>query len=332
MNGPTSDQTPPRPEPISAGTPRPLWSVMIPTYNCAALLRQTLASVLAQDPGPEIMHIEVVDDCSTKDDPEAVVREVGKGRVNFYRREKNGGNTSNFNACLMRSRGHLVHLLHGDDIVYPPFYRRIGEVAAAHPDIAAFFVRCYQIDSEGQIETLLWRANEFEKPTRDPGPRLPYLNIFQPPGVVVRRSFFEMHGGYLPCLWNSDWEMLFRVVTQGGALALNEPMAAYRVFPTNLSSHMVRIGVYVRDIVNIGEIFAKRLPDFDRRRFLHKASNDAFYLAERGRLNHDREQMESNLKVWREITPWPARVRRRFSRLLRSWLKLEIRFSADEQD
>ena len=68
-------------ETLPAGTVRPLWSVMIPAYNCASYLRQTLASVLAQDPGPEQMQIEVVDDGSTKDDPESVVRETGKGRV-----------------------------------------------------------------------------------------------------------------------------------------------------------------------------------------------------------------------------------------------------------
>lgn len=48
---------------------------MIPTYNCARYLRETLASVLAQDPGRDNMHIEVIDDRSTKDDPEAVCRD-----------------------------------------------------------------------------------------------------------------------------------------------------------------------------------------------------------------------------------------------------------------
>ena len=48
--------------PLPDGESRPRWSVMIPTYNCAALLRQTLESVLAQDPGPEVMQIEVIDD------------------------------------------------------------------------------------------------------------------------------------------------------------------------------------------------------------------------------------------------------------------------------
>src|SRR5215470_11545792 len=69
--------------PVPDGTTRPLWSVMIPTYNCAKYLRETLTSVLAQDPGAEQMQIDVVDDCSTEDDPEAVVRELGS-RVVFH--------------------------------------------------------------------------------------------------------------------------------------------------------------------------------------------------------------------------------------------------------
>ena len=51
--------------PVTEGSmPGPLWSVMIPTFHCARFLRQTLESVLSQDPGPDVMQIEVVDDCS----------------------------------------------------------------------------------------------------------------------------------------------------------------------------------------------------------------------------------------------------------------------------
>ena len=109
--------------PVSEGTNRPLWSVMIPTYHCACFLRQTLESVLSQDPGPDLMQIEVVDDGSTLDDPGAVVAAVGRGRVGFYRQPQNVGHTKNFETCLRRSRGKVVHLLHGDDYVLPGFYK-----------------------------------------------------------------------------------------------------------------------------------------------------------------------------------------------------------------
>ena len=45
--------------PISEGVHRQLWSVMIPRFHCARFLHQTLESVLSQEPGPDVMQIEV---------------------------------------------------------------------------------------------------------------------------------------------------------------------------------------------------------------------------------------------------------------------------------
>jgi glycosyltransferase involved in cell wall biosynthesis len=144
----------PRFAPISPGVERPLWSVMIPAFNCAQYLRETLESVLAQDLGPEQMQIEVVDDCSTKDDPEAVVNEIGRGRVLFHRKPANAGAVRNFNTCIERSRGHLVHILHGDDFVEEGFYRKFTAAFEASPDCAAIFCRLFHVDENGDLLAL----------------------------------------------------------------------------------------------------------------------------------------------------------------------------------
>ena len=63
-------------------TSRPFWSVMIPTCNPGAdYLEETLKSVLQQDPGPEQMQIEVIDDYSKDDTAAEITRRVGAGRV-----------------------------------------------------------------------------------------------------------------------------------------------------------------------------------------------------------------------------------------------------------
>ncbi|MBK8553003.1 MAG: glycosyltransferase [Ignavibacteria bacterium] len=55
--------------PIPDRVKRPLWSVMIPTFNPKEhFIIQAINSVLVQDPGQEKMQIEVVDDCSSKVD------------------------------------------------------------------------------------------------------------------------------------------------------------------------------------------------------------------------------------------------------------------------
>src|SRR5690242_19953848 len=109
--------------PVGDGLVRPLWSIMIPTFNNAGHLRAALRSVLAQDAGPEVMQIEVVDDASD-DDTSKVVQETGQGRVSYYRQDRNVGHIANFQSCLRRSTGRLVHLLHGDDAVLPGFYQK----------------------------------------------------------------------------------------------------------------------------------------------------------------------------------------------------------------
>ena len=69
-------------------------------YNGLVYLEQTLNSILAQDMGPEIMQIEVVDDVSTEGDVAAIVERVGKGRVGYYRQPVNVGNVRNFETCI----------------------------------------------------------------------------------------------------------------------------------------------------------------------------------------------------------------------------------------
>src|SRR5438270_4853541 len=85
---------------------RPRWSVMIPVYNCAPFLPQTLHSVLQQDLSEAEMQIEVVDDASTDADVEAIVQEIGNGRVRYFRQPQNRGSLKNFETCLNRAEGY----------------------------------------------------------------------------------------------------------------------------------------------------------------------------------------------------------------------------------
>ena len=59
----------------------------------------------------------VLCDGSTDLDVEALVMSLGKGRVKYYRQPQNVGSLRNFETCINRANGHLVHLLHGDDRV-----------------------------------------------------------------------------------------------------------------------------------------------------------------------------------------------------------------------
>jgi glycosyltransferase involved in cell wall biosynthesis len=281
---------------------------MIPTYNCATYLRQTLESVLAQDPGPDRMQIEVVDDVSTKDDPEAVVRELGKGRVQFYRHPRNVGATANFNTCLQRSRGRWVHILHGDDYILPGFYQHFGQVAQQLPDTGLIACRVFRVDEQGEIESLLDRTQALEQPSRDVTEYV-YENPCQFCGVVLSRSVVEITGGFSPDLCHTaDWEMWIRAIRERGGVCLNRPLACYRVFAGNDTARLRRTGENLRDILRVGSMFEATVPTFDPSRFRNmvctSALRQALFFARLG----DGEAARANRQVWRELATWKDRV------------------------
>ena len=236
-------------EPVADGAVRPLWSVMIPTYNCAALLRETLKSVLAQDQGREQMQIEVIDDASTKDDPEAVVRELGQGRVAFYRHLKNVGLTANFNNCLSRSRGTLVHILHGDDLVLPGFYDRMWGLLDQNRGAGSAFCRYVVMDEDGLwngLPNVMQRASGL-----CPGalPTLASENLAQFAAVVLRRSLVEAVGGFHPCLSHAaDWDLWKRAALHQPTVYEPAVLACYRMFQGNDTSKLIRTGANFADI------------------------------------------------------------------------------------
>jgi glycosyltransferase involved in cell wall biosynthesis len=247
--------------PIADGFPRPLWSVMIPTHNCAGYLRQTLASVLSQDPGPDIMQIEVVDDASTMDDPEAVVREIGRGRVPFYRQAGNVGHTANFQTCLERSRGRIVHLLHGDDAVRPGFYEKMGTAFERVPGLGAAFCRQIYLDEEGRE---IWESpleRESSGILENWLGRIAGRQLIQTPSIVVAREIYEQIGTFDRRLSAvEDWEMWVRIAAYRDVWFETAQLALYRVHGSSSTSRLVRSAENLRDVRRALSIIRGYLP------------------------------------------------------------------------
>jgi glycosyltransferase involved in cell wall biosynthesis len=258
----------PKIAPVLSGISRPRWSVMIPTYNCAKYLCETLHSVLRQDLGPENMQIEVIDDCSTKDDPAAVVAEIGCGRVQFHRQLSNVGSTRNFNTCVSRSIGHLVHILHGDDLVAPGFYAAIDALADRHAEAALFATRSSYIDESGRPFGSSPYMAEFAACMRDANPLYYQGNPLRTPAIVIRRGFYEQYGGFCENLVHvADWEMWARAAAKGGAVMSNAVLACYREFGGNETSRLRRTAENIRDILRLSSMFSRNDPRFDLARF-----------------------------------------------------------------
>ncbi len=240
---------------------------MIPAFNATATLGETLLSVLALDPGPAAMQIEVVDDCSTRDDPRPLVERIGRGRVGYFRQPRNLGVSGNLTSCICRAHGHLIHLLHADDLVRDGFYARLQRAFDTEPAIGAAFCRHHFIDPRGE-ELSLSPLERLESGVLEDAPeRLAKEQRIMTPAMVARRSVYEALGGFddrLVCA--EDWEMWVRIAAHYPIWYEVEPLAAYRMHDDSNTGRHLRSGEDMRYTGLAIEIFAAHLPpDMARR-------------------------------------------------------------------
>jgi glycosyltransferase involved in cell wall biosynthesis len=253
---------------------------MIPAYNCSNYLKETLLSVLAQDPGPDKMQIEVVDDHSTDMDVEALVAEIGRGRIGFFRQQQNVGSLRNFETCLNRSTGQWIHLLHGDDLVKPGFYQEIEMLFQQFPEAGAAFTGYYHINDNGKI---LYAHKELTNKT---GVIDNWLYIIaqsqqvQPPAIVVKRKVYEQLGGFFGIHYGEDWEMWVRISTKFPVVHSPRRLAEYRIHEGNITSNYFLTGQNIQDISKAIDTIQDYLPE-DRKKELKRLArrNYAVYFA-----------------------------------------------------
>jgi glycosyltransferase involved in cell wall biosynthesis len=257
-------QQPPEIKPLPDHIRRPLWSVMIPTYNCSQYLVENIRHVLDQDPGPDLMQVEVVDDYSTDADVEAIVKEHGKGRVGYYRQPQNVGSLRNFETCINRSTGHYIHLLHGDDQVRHGFYAEIEKLFDTYPAAGAAFTGFVFVDEENM------RLYDNKKLLDDPALLEGWVSEFaraqliQPPAMVVKRSVYEKLGSFYAVHYGEDWEMWVRIAARYPIAHSPKRLALYRVHNSNITSRYFLSGQSMTDVLRVVEINQQHLPAGER--------------------------------------------------------------------
>ena len=243
-------------------SPRPFWSVMIPTYNPRAdYLEETLWSVLKQDPGPEQMQIEVVDDCSKDNTASEITRRVGAGRVTFHAESENRGLVNTWNRCIERARGHWVHILHHDDIVLQGFYDRLYHGITCNPDVGMAFCRFAIIDANGHWNRLGPLESATAGVLDNWLERVATGYHLECPAVVVKRGTYERLGGFtaeLICFL--DLEMWVRIAAHAPVYYEPQILAAFRRHGDNVHVIQEATGANMQDMARAIGIWTKYLP------------------------------------------------------------------------
>jgi len=227
----------------------PTISLVIPSYNRAALIAETLESALTQV--PPFLEIIVVDDGST--DRTAAVLEQYASRVTLIS-VLNGGVQRARNRGVAAASGTHIALCDSDDLLQPGYVAAMQAWLCAQPDCNSIYCNFANFDERGvQADKFSTApAGFFDGATRSGAfwhgipdlyrRILAYQPLF-PSGSILRRALYTELGGYdsqFNGVGAEDFEFALRVVEAGGTALCTEALVRIRRHGANDSTDNVR--------------------------------------------------------------------------------------------
>ena len=219
-------------------TGEPQVSIVVPTKDRDALLRQALSTVRWQR---EVeFEALVVDDGSA--DPRLVpgiVADLGDRRFRVVRHDRSRGVSATRDAGTQLARAPWVAFCDDDDLWAPDKLAR--QLAAARDDPAAAWVYVGSVNVAGNNRVV---GGEPPPTPEEVVARLEESNIVPggASGVMARRDVLLRLGGFDPALQPlADWDLWLRLLQASPPAWVAEPLVAYRVHGTNMSLDTRRV-------------------------------------------------------------------------------------------
>lgn len=214
-------------------------SVVIPTYNQASFMRETIDSVLAQDyPNLQII---VTDDGST-DGTAQIIQDYARqypDKVVAVLSEKNTGIPANFNRGLRQVKGEYIAWLGGDDLMLDGKIGKQVKLMQQRPDAVGCChdAEVFQSDT-GKVIGLFSELKNGRRAFREGGVELWFAqNYFMLPStVMIRSAAAPQHGFDERLKYLNDWLFDVEVFRKGKCFPLNEVLGRYRRHGDNTTS------------------------------------------------------------------------------------------------
>ena len=244
-----------------------LVSVIIPCFNRADIVGETIGSVLAQSYAK--FEVIVIDDGST-DNTREVVSTFADRRIRYFYKA-NGGLSAARNSGLDAARGEFIAFLDSDDVWHRWKLSAQLEIFARYPDVGLIWSDMSTFEVSGEViaerhlrdyysayELVNLEANQSLAGTlsdlvNDAPANLaccPYYicdvfhemfsgNLVHPSTAIVRRDRLRKSGPFEPeitGLGAEDYHFYFRICSHGPVAFLDAPTTLYRVHLSQLST------------------------------------------------------------------------------------------------
>lgn len=130
---------------------KPLISIIIPSYNRAHTVGQTIESIVCQQVDAEI-EIVIGDDCSTDNARDVLLRykEIHSDIIRLFFWEKNMGLGANWASCVQKCRGKYICNCDNDDYWHNPYKLQLQlDYMELHPECNVLITnhRCHNRDT-----------------------------------------------------------------------------------------------------------------------------------------------------------------------------------------
>jgi glycosyltransferase involved in cell wall biosynthesis len=288
-------------------TSKPLVSVVIPTYNRAALLDEALSSAGAQVGAGTLFDVEVVvvDDASS-DETAAVVRRHPD--VRYIRHSTNRGGSAARNTAIAASTGSLIAFLDDDDLWLPRKLALQVPALQAHPEAGGVYSHMQVSDEQGGF---LWPDRTHTK-SGFMFRALLLDNFMDGHTVLVRREAFGTAGYFDEQLTSSqDYDVLLRLTFHFPFIYVPGVVAVYRPHPDGLLLRASATGRHVQNHHAVVEKALGLLPDTQaNRRFKQEARartelHIAAVLARAGRWDLTRSLLLRSIEMFPDMVRAP---------------------------
>jgi glycosyltransferase involved in cell wall biosynthesis len=225
--------------PTTSGGETGLVSVIIPAWNRAALLPETLRSLQAQT--YRRFEAIIVDDGST-DDTAIVARQFCETDPRFHLvQQPKQGISAARNAAIDRARGEFIAFLDSDDFWLPDLLLRLTDLMREDPRVNLSFANFYLWD--GRRDLSVYYGDHRPLPEGDAAPQLVFLCDYAIGAVMLRREMLAADCRFDPqfdiC---EDWDLWQRLAERGlWARGTREPLMCYRRWPGSVSGENLKI-------------------------------------------------------------------------------------------
>jgi glycosyltransferase involved in cell wall biosynthesis len=220
---------------------KPLVSVIIPSWNGAAVLEEALRSAQTQS----YRHFEViiVDDGSTDDTAKIAGRFCESDARFRLLHQANAGVSVARNTAMEQARGEFIAFLDADDVWMPGKLARQIPLFREDSRTNLVFTNFFAWDGEQDLAHR-YRSDK-PLPEGDAMPRLIRSCLYLTSTVIVPRQFLSLAGGFDPELREAqDWDLFLRLGEHGlRARGIREPLARYRRWPGNRTGQKLKFAV-----------------------------------------------------------------------------------------